>query len=349
MRNSQESLYAAIAGLPLHVEDHDLHVLKQSVSSGFERVTTVIRLRGRGEEGVGEDVTYEAAAHERVLPERAAFPLKGSRTVDDYSVRLEELLPAEIEPHARWGFESAALDLALRQARSTLSDVVGRASSDLRFVVSTRLGSPPDPEIVLGWLRAEPSLEFKLDPQSSWTPQVAAVLAATGRIRALDLKGFYKDSPVDQDYDPELYAMVAREFPDAFIEDPAPTDEAFSLLESARSRLTWDAPIHSVEDIKALRWRPGAVNIKPSRFGSLRRLFDAIEYCLDEDIPMYGGGQFELGPGRGQIQELASVFYPGNPNDVAPREYNHGEPRRGLPANPLPAPLGRRAGFGWDG
>ena len=33
---------------------------------------------------------------------------------------------------------------------------------------------------------------------------------------------------------------------------------------------------------------------------------------------MYGGGQFELGPGRGQIQYLASVFHPDGPNDVAP-------------------------------
>ncbi|MHB1343912.1 MAG: enolase-like domain-containing protein [Thermoleophilia bacterium] len=342
-------LYAAIAALPLLIEEHDFAILKQAVSSGFERVTTVVRLRGDGREGVGEDVTYEAEAHERVLPERTAFPLAGSRTLGEHAALLEELLPAETGPHARWGFESAALDLALRQAGVTLGEVMDRRPSDLRFVVSTRLGSPPDPDIVLGWLRAEPSLEFKLDPQSSWTPGMAARLAATGRVRVLDLKGFYKDSPVDQDYDPELYEMVAREFPDAFIEDPAPTDEAFTVLESARSRLTWDAAIHSVADVRNLRWRPAAVNMKPSRFGSLRRLFETIEYCLDEGIPMYGGGQFELGPGRGQIQELAALFYPDNPNDVAPRPYNQGDPRPGLPANPLVPPAVPRAGFGWSG
>ena len=37
---------------------------------------------------------------------------------------------------------------------------------------------------------------------------------------------------------------------------------------------------------------------------------------------MYGGGQFELGPGRGQIQLLASIFHPDTPNDVAPGGYN---------------------------
>jgi hypothetical protein len=55
---------------------------------------------------------------------------------------------------------------------------------------------------------------------------------------------------------------------------------------------------------------------------------------------MYGGGQFELGPGRTQIQKLASVFYADGPNDVAPREYNEGPARPGLARSPLPAPEG---------
>ena len=51
---------------------------------------------------------------------------------------------------------------------------------------------------------------------------------------------------------------------------------------------------------------------------------------------MYGGGQYELGPGRPQIQRLASIFYPDGPNDVAPSDYNEGDPRAGLPQSPLP-------------
>lgn len=348
MKTAPGSLYATVADLSVTIDSHDLRVLRQEVSSGFERVTTVVRMRGAGHTGVGEDVTYEAEAHDRTLPERSAFPLAGTRTLNAFSRSLEELLPAETEPHARWGFESAAFDLALRQAGTTLGAVFGREPRRLRFVVSTRLGSPPDPGIVLGWLRAEPSLEFKLDPQSSWTWDLAVTLEATGRVRVLDLKGAYKGTPVDQEYDPDLYLMIAREFPSALIEDPAPTEEALSLLASAGRRLSWDAVIHSVEDVKGLARRPGAINIKPSRFGSLRRLLDTVEYCLDDGIPLYGGGQFELGPGRGQIQELAAVFYPDGPNDVAPREYNHGDPRAGLPANPLTPPADERIGFGWD-
>jgi len=77
------------------------------------------------------------------------------------------------------------------------------------------------------------------------------------------------------------------------------------------------------------------VNIKPSRFGSVRRLLDAIDHCEQQGIAMYGGGQFELDVGRAQIQALAALFYPDAANDVAPGAYNEGEPRPGLPRSPL--------------
>ena len=86
--------------------------------------------------------------------------------------------------------------------------------------------------------------------------------------------------------------------------------------------MTWDAPIHDVADITGLSVEPRMLNIKPSRFGTLARLFAAYDHCRCRGIGMYGGGQWELGPGRGQIQYLASLFHPDGPNDVAPRRYN---------------------------
>jgi hypothetical protein len=89
------------------------------------------------------------------------------------------------------------------------------------------------------------------------------------------------------------------------------------------------------------------VNVKPSRLGGLRPLLAAYEHCEREGIGMYGGGQFELGPGRGQIQYLASLFHPDGPNDVAPGGYDAPDPEPGLPTSPLPvaaAPFGFRWG-----
>lgn len=330
------SLYERVARLPLEIESHRVELLEQEVSSGFTRVTTLVILEGGGELGVGEDVSYDEQRHREELEQRASLPLAGDYTLDSFSTAIEPLVPSGPLVYTRWGFESAALDLALRQGGRTLAEVFGRPLRPLRFVVSTRLGSPPTARIVEGWLAANSELEFKLDPQSSWTEELAARLAALDRVRIVDFKGAYSGTPVDQPFDPVLYRLVKHAFPpDVLIEDPAPTPEALVMLADRERSLSWDAVIHSVEDVEQLPWRPGAINIKPSRFGSLRRLLDTIEYCLDRGIPLYGGGQFELGPGRDQIQALASLFHADGPNDVAPGDYNHGDPRPGLPTSPL--------------
>ncbi|HVM16996.1 MAG TPA: hypothetical protein VM290_05405, partial [Gaiellaceae bacterium] len=56
--------YDRVAELPVEIDSVELERLSLEVRSGFTRVTTVVRLRGRGEEGVGEDVTYDAAEHD---------------------------------------------------------------------------------------------------------------------------------------------------------------------------------------------------------------------------------------------------------------------------------------------
>ena len=112
------------------------------------------------------------------------------------------------------------------------------------------------------------------------------------------------------------------------------------MLEPHRDRVTWDAVIHSVADIEALRWPPRTVNVKPSRFGSVERLFAAYDYCAAHGIGAYGGGQFELGVGRDQIQLLAALFHPATPNDVAPGGFNV-DPQPGLPSSPLTVPPAR--------
>ena len=110
------------------------------------------------------------------------------------------------------------------------------------------------------------------------------------------------------------------------------------MLRPYRHRVTWDAPIHSVDDVLALPFPPRCLNVKPSRFGTVRRLFEFYEWCDANDVSMYGGGQFELGIGRVQIQELASLFHADMPNDVAPPAFNAPEIPQGVQEPPLPPP-----------
>ena len=344
--------YDALRDLRFELEGYALEGLSQQVSSGFTRRTTVIRLSGGGHDGVGEDVTYDEDDQLALQHEGPTLPLAGSHTLDSFSELLARLALFPGGPgredyvnYRRWAYESAALDLALRQAGRSLADAVGREPRPVTFVVSMRLGEPPSAAPVRGLLEHYPGLRFKLDATSSWTAELVEELAALGVVDSIDLKGAYSGTVVDQPPDPDLYARVVRGFPDAWIEDPALTPETEPALAGARDRITWDAPIHSVADIEALPFPPRTVNVKPSRFGSLRALCAAYDYCEERGIGAYGGGQFELGPGRGQIQLLASLFHPDGPNDVAPGGFNRSDPGPGLPASPLPAapdPIGFR-------
>jgi hypothetical protein len=217
----------------------------------------------------------------------------------------------------------------------------------VRFVVSLRLGEPPSMAPVDRRLELYPWLQFKLDPTSSWTDELIAALVASGSVESVDFKAYYSGSIVDQPPDADLYARVARAFPQAWIEDPALTPETDAALAPYRQRFSWDAPIHSIADIEALRYPPRMVNIKPSRLGGVRNLLDAFDYCAQRKIGNYGGGQFELGVGRGQIQYLASLFHADAPNDVAPTGFNLPQPAPGLPSSPL-APAPTQLGFHWD-
>jgi hypothetical protein len=347
------SLYERVRDLPLVIEGYDLAGLSADVSTGFLRRTTIVTLRGTGEEGLGEDVTYDGAEHDRTEARGADLRLAGTWTVDTFSKHLATLPLFDHEPdqHAyldyrRWAYESAALDLALRQAGRSLADAVERQVTPLRFVVSTRLGDEPTTARVAAWLDLYPGLRFKLDATPDWSEELVAELAALGCVDSVDFKGQYHGTAVDTVPDVGLYQRVIAGLPEAWLEDPALTAETEAVLDPVASRVTWDAPIHSVADIEALRWPPRTVNVKPSRFGSIERLFDAYDYCAAHGIDAYGGGQFELGAGRGHIQLLSAIFHPDTPNDVAPTGFNAPEVTPGLPTSPLtvqPRPTGFHA------
>ena len=115
------SLYDSVRDLPLTVESYALDGLEQQVSSDFLRKTTLVRLIGAGEEGIGEDVTYDANEHDLQQSRGAVLALSGDWTLHSFSEHLETLPLFDHEPeqHAyldyrRWAFESAALSYAQR-------------------------------------------------------------------------------------------------------------------------------------------------------------------------------------------------------------------------------------------
>jgi L-alanine-DL-glutamate epimerase-like enolase superfamily enzyme len=355
-----EGTYDRLARLPIQVEEYAFEEKDREYSPEFTRPSTIIHMRGRGEEGIGEDVVYDVLDHVAMRDAGPVHDFTGPETLGEMCELVGELdlfgeAPPVREPsrhYRRWAFESAALDLALRQNGLSLHEAVGREARPVNFVNSTRLSSFGDDsrstaEPIRRRLAKYPGLRFKLDPENDWDADLIAELVEIGRVDVMDLKGLYKGTPVDVETDPELYASVAEAFPEAYLEDPDINDETRPVLEPHADRITWDAPLHSLADITSLERKPSAINSKPSRFGSLRELMAVYEHCEREGIAVYGGGQGEQGVGRGQIQYLASVFHPDTPNDVAPSGYNDPSVPDGLPSSPLRPKS--PTGFRWEG
>ena len=348
-------MYEAVADLPLTVDAVGLE-RRARQTPAFERVTTVVSLSGDGRTGRGEDVTYEADHHDALADWTAdgySFDLAGEYTVREFSDLLHEtdLWPAgepdraDFRHYRRWGFEAAALDLALRQADETLADRLDASHDPVRFVVSGRLPEG-DTGRVETLLERYPDAELKLDPTSEWPDATFDYLEDTGAVRILDLKGAYEGTDVDQAPDPDLYRRVFEGFPEAVVEDPAVTEDTREIVEAHADRVSWDAPIHSLDDVRAQPVAPDWLNVKPSRFGTVESLFETISWADESGVAMYGGGQFELDVGRGQIQELAALFYADGPNDVAPGVFNDPELPEDPPRSPLAAPSDH-VGFGY--
>ncbi len=318
----------------LEIEDVRLERLELAVSPEWTRATTVVHLRGRGAQGVGEDVTYQPELHDRP----PAPDVVGRWTLESFSAHIDGFDFFEGAPedsaardYRLWAWESAALDLALNQAGVSLAEALGREARPVTYVVSTRAAN------VLPLLERFPRLRFKLDPDPDWADEFIDRLAELACVDTADFKGVFRGS-FGQLPDARLYRRIAEAFPEAWLEDPGLNEETDEVLRPYRDRITWDAPIHSVADAEALPFPPKCLNVKPSRFGTVRRLFEFYDWCESRGVRMYGGGQFELGPGRAQIQYLASVFHPDMPNDVAPSAFNAPNVPDDVPRSPLEPP-----------
>jgi L-alanine-DL-glutamate epimerase-like enolase superfamily enzyme len=348
-----ESLWPRLAELPLVVEGCEYDRLHAVLAYGFERITTHVRLVGAGTDGLGEDVSVFREDGTTLHETRPSLALEGEWTLAGFCDHLASVQlwpePPEWDAARRyrnWAFESAALDLALRQAGRPLHDVLGLTPRPVRFVNSLGLGESPSIEPLRRRLARSPGVRFKLDAEATWAPALVEEIAATGAVDTIDFKGRYGLEVGDPEALAALYDHVLAAFPDAYLEDPHDLPGIAPLLRDHTDRVSYDAPITKPEDIGATPLPARVVNVKPSRIGSLRALFGVYARCAREERPMYGGGMGELAVGRGQIELLAALFHPDAPNDVAPSAYNEDEPAVELPASPL-APRPEATGFRW--
>jgi hypothetical protein len=339
--------WPALADLPLVVEALAYGRIDPGPGFGEAHATRLVRLTGGGREGLGEDITLF------IEPEGPDLALAGTWTLGSFCAHvgtLEQWPNGEPEfgDFARrfrnWGYESAALDLALAQAGVPLHRVLGREPRPVSYVNSFGMGDPDVVPKVLRRLERYPRLRFKLDVHEAWTDETVSALAATGAVEIADFKGRYGLEIERPDALTALYERVLVGLPDVLIEDPHDLPEITALLEPHADRISYDAPIHTVADLDVQPLPARTFNIKPSRVGRLRELFALYAACEERGFAIYGGGMGELGVARGQIQLLAAIFSPDGPNDVAPPGFNALEPEPGLPLSPL-SPDPARVGF----
>jgi L-alanine-DL-glutamate epimerase-like enolase superfamily enzyme len=338
-------LWTAVNDLPIAIESSSFEVLVPSGPTWREDFsTTHLRLRGRGEEGVGEQVGMPDMQESLRASD---FPLTGEwATLSDFLAHLDQIdmwpQPPEYELQRnwrRWTFESAALDLALRQSRMSLPEVLGRTPQPVRFVNSFGLGDPPDIDKVANRRAMHPTVGFKLDVAPSWTQAIMDRIADVNGIATIDFKGQYHLEVEDEATLLAMYQRTLATFTKVVFEDPHDHPAVLELLTPIADRVSYDAPITTVESIGATPIPVRIVNIKPCRIGRLQELSRLYAHCESAGIQMYNGGMGELGVGRGQAQLLASLFHPDAPNDIAPSGYNVEHLPPGLPPSPLdPAP-----------
>lgn len=359
-------LLEAVLALPVAIERIATSQLQLAGATSFTRVATIVELGGAGRVGRGEDITWSPDMQATLPAAYAARDdLAGEWSIGSLAAHLDQTgfgaaggHPGDDKPgHHRWALESAALDLALRQQGTDLAGLLGESWHPPCVSLSMGLGTPPTADVARRWLEASPDATLKLDVSPEWSHALVAELAQLGSaVAVVDMKALYTGDWANNDYPPTLYEAIGHGLPDALIEDARLDHEVLDALdEEALGRLAWDYPITGPEDVPGIEGstaafsdlRPAAINVKPSRFGSLERLLGTIIRCDDEGIPCYSGGQYELGIGRTQVQSIASLCFPDAPNDCAPARFHGASPDdEGLPFGRVQVP--EHVGFGWD-
>lgn len=305
-----EGLREALEALPLDIDD--VRVTSGRVElAGYPdgpRPTSTVELLGGGFTGVGEHVGWTDSEH-AAFRERARGIARGAWTVADWASRLADVLPYD-----RAALEAAAIDLALRQRRTSLLGLARVAVRPVRYVKS--FDRTADAASL-----AACSAELKIDVDPAWTEDAWRRLSTTGTVAVLDFK---------LGGDRAVLERARRWFPLAWIEDP-PGDAA-TWPAGVAEHWSADATVTGVAALEAMSPMPAAVNVKAPRVGGVLEAVACLEWCTSHGRTAYIGGMFEVGVGRRQSLVLAALFTADGPNDIAPLGNPAASTARGAPA-----------------
>ena len=218
--------YDQIKDLPLEIDSYELQGLEfHPPGTDFDRLTTIIHLKGGDQEGLGEDVVYDSLDHIAFQDAGPALDIAGQHTIASFSELLEGL-GAVPEPAGKRGLgQLSALGVRERRPRPRAAPGGqvpargGRARAAAghvrRLDAADAAGSDEVSTIepVRKRLEIYPTLRFKLDPTNDWTDELIQQLVETGAVDSLDLKGQYKGTPVDVETDPGALPEADRGVP----------------------------------------------------------------------------------------------------------------------------------------
>ena len=303
MQPTAERLRDALSALTVAVEDASCRCAEIAlpVYPDASRPTGVVTLVAGELRGSGEHVAFTVAEQRTFRDAVVPRVPRGRGRLDAF---VEAIHALTTKPYERAALEAAAIDLALRQARTNCARLIGVEPRPARYVLS--FGPTPDPLAAIA-AAAAGELDVKLDVDPRWDEHTLAALATSGRVAVLDWKG----GGAREDHE-----RVHAALPNAFIEDPDPAGAPWSA--GLCARLAADSAVTRAADVTAAAVTPAAVNLKPARMGGVLEALEAAARCARFGRDVYWGGMWEVGPGRQQLRVLAALLAPEAPNDIAP-------------------------------
>jgi len=304
------ALAEALGELPVCVETIEVRRRSAPASDypGGARPSSVVWLGGRGAVGLGENVAFTDEEQARFAAHAASLLPEAAFANGAWRGRVGALLGPRALGYERAALEAALLDLALRQANTTLAALAGVDRASLRVVLS--FAARPDPAAHVRRLRAAGRHEeLKIDVDPAWDAAARAALAGEPGVAVLDFKGRG---------DAALAAALSPLFPAALFEDPPGR--------ATHARVARDAPLGDAAAVGDALARGEAVNLKAPRMGGPLEVLRALERAGARALA-YMGGMFEVDVGRTQARQLAALYCPDGPNDLAPLQGSAGTPR----------------------